>query len=52
MDHDFEVQNGGSIFLLIPCSDAARTWVEEHIPADVLVPRWAGSGCRSTRSPA
>ncbi len=31
---DFVVQNEGSIFLLHPHTDAARTWVEEHIGAD------------------
>ncbi len=31
---DFVVQNEGSIFLLHPHTDAARTWVEEHIGAN------------------
>jgi len=28
---DFTVNNQGSIVLLYPCTDAARTWVEENI---------------------
>jgi hypothetical protein len=31
---DFTVQNEGSIFLLQPCTDAARSWVEEFLPED------------------
>ena len=31
---DFEVQNEGSIFLLRPCTLAARAWIAVHIPAD------------------
>jgi len=31
---DFTVRNEGSIFLLTPHTDAARAWVEEHLPAD------------------
>lgn len=28
---DFELQNHGSIFLLIPQSISARVWIEDHI---------------------
>lgn len=31
---DFEVQNHGSIFLLVPISLAALEWVEANIPDD------------------
>ena len=31
---DFSVQNEGTIFLLIPHTDIANTWIEEHIPED------------------
>ncbi len=31
---DFEVQNHGSIFLLIPQSTSARIWVDDHIGRD------------------
>jgi len=31
---DFYVQDGGSIFLLQPLTEAARAWVSEHIPED------------------
>ena len=31
---DFNVENHGSIFLLIPLNDAAQAWVDEHLPAD------------------
>ena len=33
---DFTIQHEGSISLLHPNSDAAREWVEEHIPLDAL----------------
>ena len=33
---DFTIQHEGSIVLLYPNSDAARAWVEEHIPLDAL----------------
>ena len=29
---DFTLQNEGSIFLLRPCTDAARSWVKEFLP--------------------
>jgi hypothetical protein len=29
---DFTVQDEGTIFLLIPNTDAAQGWIEEHIP--------------------
>ena len=31
---DFELQNHGSIFLLIPQSTSARIWVDDHIGKD------------------
>ena len=31
---DFRVENHGSIFLLRPHTDAAKSWVEEHIGQD------------------
>lgn len=31
---DFDIVNGGSVFLLIPNTEAAEAWVAEHIPAD------------------
>lgn len=37
---DAIVSNHGSIFLLLPRSDAARAWVDEHIPDDAL---WFGN---------
>jgi len=49
---DFTVQNEGSIFLLHPRTDAARSWIEEHIgeangsqpywPNVVIEPRYVG----------
>lgn len=30
----FEAENHGSIWRFIPLTDAARAWVEEHLPAD------------------
>jgi len=29
---EFTVQNEGTIFLLIPNSEAAQEWIEEHTP--------------------
>ena len=31
---DFWVQNHGSIYLLIPQTDAAKEWVEDNLPDD------------------
>jgi hypothetical protein len=31
---DFEVQNHGSIFLLIPQTPSARVWIDDHIGQD------------------
>ena len=36
---DFEVQNHGTIFLLLPLTQNARDWVADHIPADA---QWSG----------
>lgn len=38
---DFFVLNEGTIFLLIPLTDAASTWVDEHLPEDA---QWFGNG--------
>jgi hypothetical protein len=50
--HDFKVENHGSIFLLRPDTEAAKSWVEEHIgeangyqpywPNVVIEPRYVG----------
>lgn len=32
---DFWVQNHGSLFLLIPQTDAANQWVDDNLPEDV-----------------
>ena len=31
---DFEVQNHGSVFLLIPQTSSARIWIDDHIGRD------------------
>jgi hypothetical protein len=31
---DFQVENHGSIFLLIPLTPSARAWVDDHIGRD------------------
>jgi len=31
---DFIVSGGGSVYLLLPCSDAAQAWADEHLPED------------------
>ena len=38
---DFSVQNEGTIFLLIPHTDSAKAWIEEHILEDAQ--RFGGS---------
>jgi hypothetical protein len=37
---DFIVENHGSIFLLSPQTDAARTWIDEHITREGFQPYW------------
>lgn len=34
MKFDFIVSNEGSVFLLTPVSEAARTWAGKHLPQD------------------
>jgi hypothetical protein len=31
---DFEVSGGGSLYTLLPLTEVARQWVEEHLPED------------------
>lgn len=31
---DFSITDHGSVWLLRPCTDAARDWISEHIPSD------------------
>jgi hypothetical protein len=38
---DFFVFNEGTIFLLTPLTDAACTWLDEHLPEDA---QWFGNG--------
>ena len=38
---DFFIRHEGTISLLFPESEAAREWVEEHLPDDLLT--WAGA---------
>jgi hypothetical protein len=33
---DFQVQNHGTVYMLVPVSLAALEWVEEHTPADAM----------------
>ena len=33
---DFDVVNGGSVFLLIPNTEAAEAWVGENLPENPL----------------
>ena len=39
---DFDVVNGGSVFLLIPNTEAAEAWVGENLPENPLT---FGRGC-------
>lgn len=41
MTPDFRISNHGSIFLLAPETDAAKAWVEEHLPEDRT--SWCGA---------
>ena len=44
-EYDFTVQDEGSIFVLHPCNDAARSWIDEHLygqPGEP--PTWWGGG--------
>jgi len=34
MRADFEINGGGSVYLLKPVSESAKIWVEEHIGQD------------------
>jgi hypothetical protein len=36
---DFRCENHGSVFLLYPLTDSARSWIEENLPSDV---QWFG----------
>lgn len=40
MQHDVDLESHGSISLMTPTSDAARAWMDEHIPEDAL---WHGT---------
>jgi hypothetical protein len=31
---DFVVENHGTIFLLRPITDAAKDWIDQHLPED------------------
>jgi hypothetical protein len=37
---DFRCENHGSVFLLYPLSQSARSWIEENLPSDV---QWFGN---------
>jgi hypothetical protein len=44
--YDFRLQDEGTIVVLHPCNDAARTWIDDNIyghPVD-LNPQWWGGG--------
>lgn len=38
---DVEVRHHGSIYLVVPHTQAARDWVDDHIPEDA---QWWGGG--------
>jgi hypothetical protein len=40
IDTDFSIGNHGSICLLLPHSDAANAWIDDHLPENVM--RWSG----------
>ena len=37
---DFHCENHGSLFLLFPVTESARSWIEEHLPSDA---QWFGT---------
>jgi hypothetical protein len=39
---DFSVANHGSVLILYALTDAARAWVDEHIPEDAMT--WGHNG--------
>lgn len=49
--YDFSCENNESLFLLVPCSVSAKTWIEENLPSDrmtfgdgvVVEPRYIGA---------
>jgi hypothetical protein len=38
---DFRCENHGSVFLLIPITQPALSWIEENLPSDA---QWFGNG--------
>ncbi len=44
-DFDFKVQDEGTIVVLHPCNDAARTWIDDNLYlCDGTGPQWWGGG--------
>jgi len=44
-EHDFRVQNEGTLVVLHPQNDYARAWIDEHLyGADGDGPEWWGGG--------
>ncbi len=39
---DFRLQDHGSIWLLVPCSDEAQAWVDEHL---AHAQKWGVGSC-------
>lgn len=37
---DFRIENHGSIFLVVPLTDEAQTWVEENVSSEGYQPYW------------
>ncbi len=42
--HDFTIQDGGSVIILHPCNDAARSFIDDHLYDDDDTPQWWGGG--------
>lgn len=40
MQTDFTVSGGGTLYILKPNTDEAKTWIDAHIPEDAQ--RWGG----------
>ena len=43
-EFDFRVQDEGTIIVLHPCNDYARTWIQETLYGDDSSPTWWGGG--------
>lgn len=43
-EHDFRIQDEGTIIVLHPCNDAASIWIQDNLYGDNGSPVWWGGG--------